>query len=614
MDPRRERLLGTQRHRDGPRPPSRIDGFAPIRDYAAIGDGRTIALVALDGSIDWLPIPSLDSPTVFAALLDARRGGAFALAPVEPFVAERRYLPRTNVLQTTFTTASGVVRVTDAMIGSSAGLPPMRELARRVEGVAGVVEMRWQVTPRFANATARPRIGVRCGVPVADARSDAIAVRCFGVGDPRVEADRVWGAFPVAVGERALLSLAIAHQEPLVLAAREEIERRFDATIDGWRRWAGDRTAGGPWGDAVARSALALELLVHAPSGAVAAAATTSLPEVVGGGRNWDYRFCWVRDSAFTLDALLHLGCAPEADAFFWWLMHASQLTHPRLQVLYRLDGGADAPERTLDLDGYRGSGPVRVGNGAVEQLQLDIYGDLLETAWTYARAGNRIDADIGRRLAGAADHVTRAWSLPDAGIWEVRSGPRHHTHSKMMSWVALDRAIRLAEREAIPGAHVTTWSRTRAEVEAFVTSACWSDERGALVRSAGTDELDAALLLAPHFGFGGTDARIVRTVDAIRRELGHGPFVYRYSGEDGLEGREGAFLACSFWLVEALARTGRADEAAALMDELLAMANDVGLYAEEIDPETGEFLGNFPQGLTHLALIEAAVALGGTA
>ena len=408
-----------------------------------------------------------------------------------------------------------------------------------------------------------------------------------------------------------MIALCAAHQEPLVFPTRAHVEARLQATTAYWRRWAAQRTFDGPWRDAVIRSALALKLLVHAPSGAIAAAATTSLPEEIGGERNWDYRFCWVRDSSFTLNALLRLGCSTEAEAFFWWLLHASQLTHPRLQVLYRLDGGEHAPERMLELDGYRGSRPVRVGNDAAGQTQLGIYGDLLQTALIYTEDGGRLDRETGRRLAGIADLVCRIWRQPDSGIWEVRSRPLQFTQSKMLCWVALDRALRLCDRGHVPSGHAPTWRRERLAIREFIETSCWSQRLGSYTRHADGEELDASLLLGLLFGYEGPDPdRLTSTVEALRRDLGRGPLLSRYSGEDGLGGAEGAFLCCSFWLADALARIGRRDEAGELMQQLLALANDVGLYAEEIDPGTGELLGNTPQGLVHLALINAAVSI----
>jgi GH15 family glucan-1,4-alpha-glucosidase len=590
-------------------PPAR--DYVPIGDYAAIGDGRTVALVARDGSVDWLCLPDLDSPSVFAAVIDAERGGRFALAPEVPAEIERRYLPDTNVLENTFTTGQGVVRVTDAMALPSHDLGPTRELIRRVDCVAGRVPMRWHVMPAFGYATSPTRLERRGGIPVALGGRDALAVCSWEAGEAQIDERAIFGRFELRESESALIALCSAHQEPLVFPARDHVEGRLAATIAFWRRWAAQRAYDGQWRDAVIRSALALKLLFHAPSGAIAAAATASLPEEIGGERNWDYRFCWVRDSAFTLEALLHLGCPGEAEAFFWWLLHASQLTHPRLQVLYRLDGGERARERTLELDGYRGSRPVRVGNDAAVQTQLDVYGDLLQTALIYAEAGGRVDRETGRRLAGIADLVCRIWRQPDSGIWEVRSEPLHFTHSKMMCWVALDRGLRLCDAGHVPSKHASTWRREALAIREFIETRCWSQRLGSYTRHAGGEDLDASVLLGVLLGYGAEDpGRLAATVDVLRRDLGCGPLVHRYTGEDGLGGAEGAFLCCSFWLADALAQTGRLEEASQLMQQLIALANDVGLYAEELDPRTNEMLGNVPQGLVHLALINAAVSI----
>jgi GH15 family glucan-1,4-alpha-glucosidase len=589
----------------------RIDGYLPIRDYAAIGDGRTVALVGRDGAVDWLCLPDLDSPSVFGALLDDERGGRFTLAPASAYETERRYLPDSNVLETTFTTVGGTVRVTDAMTLPHGGLTPYRELARRIEGLDGEVAMRWRVEPRFRYGSRAPRFARHGGTPVAADGRDAVGVSSWDAGEVEVGAAHVGGSFSTRAGSSSLLALGVAHQEPLVFPRRREVDERLDSTVARWRDWAAGRTYDGPWRDAVIRSALALELLVFAPSGAIAAAATTSLPEQIGGGRNWDYRFSWPRDSAFTLQALLSLGCDREARAFFSWLLHASQLTHPRLHVLYRLNGGARADERTLDLAGYRRSAPVRVGNGAATQLQLDVYGEVLTAAALFAEHSGGLDRDHGRRLAEIADLVGSLWREPDAGIWEVRSEAEHFTQSKMMCAVALDRAVALAEAGYLPAASVGRWREESAAVHDFVETQGYSESRRSYVRAAGGEALDASLLLGVLARYDRPDApRLAGTVEAVARELGHGPLVHRYLGDDGLPGEEGAFLACSFWLAEAFALQGRLPEAIALMDQLVALANDVGLYAEEVDPASGAFLGNFPQGLSHLALINAAVAI----
>jgi GH15 family glucan-1,4-alpha-glucosidase len=588
----------------------RTAGFLPIREYAAIGDGRTVALVGVDGGIDWLCLPDLDSSSVFGALLDSDQGGSFTLAPLAPYDTERRYLPETNVLETTFRTEAGDVRITDALTLPGQGLSPYRELVRSVAGVRGEVAMRWRVAPRFEYGGRAPNFRKHGGIPVAAHGRDALAVLSWDVGDVEVAADAVSGRFMSRAGDSALFALSVAHEEPLVYAARDEVEERLAGTIAAWRSWAAGRRYEGPWREAVLRSALALKLLVFAPSGAIAAAATTSLPEEIGGGRNWDYRFSWPRDAAFTLQALLALGCGREARAFFSWLLHASQLTHPRLQVLYRLNGRADAAERELPLAGYRQSTPVRIGNGAAAQLQLDVYGEVLSAAALFADFAGGLDRDHGQRLAEIADLVCSLWREPDAGIWEVRNKPAHFIESKMMCAVALERAVALAGRGYLPSASVERWRHESAAVRDFVETRGFSEAKDSYIRAVDDDGVDASLLLAVLAGYDRPQtARLEGTVAAVRRELGRGSLLERYVGDDGLPGEDGAFVACSFWLAEALARQGRVEEATALMDELVALASDVGLYAEEIDT-TGAFLGNFPQGLSHLALINAAVAI----
>jgi GH15 family glucan-1,4-alpha-glucosidase len=487
----------------------------------------------------------------------------------------------------------------------------MRELARSVHGESGSVPMTWRCAPRFGDAPGPPRAEWRGRVPVAVDGSQAVAVNSWDAGQPEWRDGTVGASFDIQAGGRALLVLASAYGEPLVFPARAAVERRLERTIAFWQSWAQGRQYTGPWSAAVLRSALVLKALIFAPSGASVAAPTTSLPEEIGGERNWDYRFCWIRDSNFAISALLNLGCYEEAESLFWWFMSATGLTEPEVHVLYRLDGGIGTVERSLPLAGYRGSQPVRVGNGALAQTQHDIYGCLFESARLYSEGDRPIDDDFGDALGRIADHVCGIWRRPDSGIWEVRNGPFHFTHSKAMCWVALDRALTLVDRGEIPAAHAGRWRREAEAIRQYVDRECWSAPSNSYTRIAGEDDVDASLLLLPILGFGDPKGpRIQGTIDAIIRRLGDGDFVYRYRAEDGLSGGEGGFLNGSFWLVSALARAGRVDEAAALMDRLLARANDVGLFAEEVDAADGSFLGNFPQALVHLALIDAAIAV----
>jgi GH15 family glucan-1,4-alpha-glucosidase len=589
----------------------RIGDYAPIEDYAVIGDGRTAALVARDGSIDWLCLPNFDSPSVFARILDAERGGAFELQPTIPFESSRRYLPRTNVLETLFTTNRGAVRVVDALTLPNDRLDPMRELVRSIEGVSGIVPMRWRVAPRFNYAADLPRCEWRHGIPVAASGAEAVGIAHWNAGSPVWRGRAVEAEFDIAAGARACLALAAAYAEPLVIPSRAAVEARLAHTIRFWDEWCRAREYRGPWTELVERSALVLKLLIFAPSGASVAAPTTSLPEDIGGERNWDYRFCWIRDSNFIISALLQLGCHREARSQFWWFMQATALTEPELHVLYRLDGGVGIDEHDIALEGYRGSRPVRVGNGALEQTQHDIYGDLLETAWLYSEGHHALDGDTGEVLGRIANRVCEIWRQPDSGIWEVRNGPFHFTHSKVMCWVALDRAVRLAERGELPSRHVSRWRREAAAIRAFVEEQCWSPQLRSYTRTAGSNDVDASLLMISLMQFDDPRGeRVGGTIDAVCRLLQAGDFVFRYLADDGVPGGEGCFVNGSFWLVSALARAGRVDEASQLMERVCRRANDVGLYAEEIDSGSGAFLGNFPQALVHLALIDAAIAI----
>ncbi len=586
----------------------RHDGYAPIRDYAVIGNKRTAALVALDGSIDWLALPSFDDPSVFAALLDRRRGGQFTLAPVEPFTAQRRYVEDTNVLETTFATAQGTVRVTDAMSRPVARGLLWNQVIRRVDGLTGAVQMGWSVAPRFDYGATTVTARTLAGLPAFVHGPDVVAVEAFGVGEPTPDGPDVAGSFLARAGEVGLLALSAFHAEPLTFSSREHLLDRLDSTIDRWRRWIAPCRYEGPWAGAVRRSALALDLLVDDETGAIAAAATMGLPERIGGPRNFDYRYGWLRDTNLTLEAMLRLGFRDQVHTSLAWTLRVLRRTHPRLRPMYRLDGGVRLPDRELALCGYRGSRPVVVGNAAQDQLQLGNFGDVLDMTLNYVRDGGALSPADGAQLAGTVDFLCRIWRRTDASIWEL-SRRRHYTQGKLAAWLALDRALELGRLGQLPDDHAPRWRREAGALRRYVVDECWSRTHHSYTRAAGCDELDAGVLLASRGSFLQDDRdRLNGTIDAVRRELGAGgPLLYRYSG---MQDREGAFLACSFWLAEAMARAGRLDEGRQTMDALVALASDVGLYSEEIDPVSGDFLGNLPQALTHLALVNAAVAI----
>ncbi|MGE5272730.1 MAG: glycoside hydrolase family 15 protein [Verrucomicrobiota bacterium] len=583
---------------------TRVDGYAPIREYAAIGDGRTVALVAADGSIDWLTLPTISGPAVFSALLDAERGACFELRPDGEFEVERAYLEETNVLRTRFRTTGGTLEVTDALTLQDGGLLPWFELVRRLEAPDGDVPVRWRVRPRFDFARRAPKLDSRNGVPVLVDGRTILAVRSFGAGEPVATDDEVAGRCTIRAGDSAMLCLLSVDNEPIPLPPRDEIETRIDGTCEAWRRWADGARYEGPHRTAVVRSALVLKLLIYAPSGAMAAAPTTSLPEKIGGGRNYDYRYAWVRDASFALDALMELGYREQAHDSLSWLLDATRRSHPRLQPMYSLSGDVLPEQEELPLAGYRGSRPVLRGNRAAHQIQLGAYGELLETIALYVEQGNALDRETAVRVREIVDLTCEIWRNEDSGMWELPE-ERHYTVSKIACWCAIERALQLAGGGQVDGDR-DRWRAEQEAIRTFVDERCWSDSRCAYAFYAGTDDLDASLLRFSRSLFFERE-RLASTVDAIRDELAEGPLLYRYSG---MRGQEGAFLACSFWLVGALATLGRVDEAEALFGELLERANDVGLYSEEMDPESGEMLGNFPQGLTHLAVIDAAYDL----
>ncbi len=587
----------------------RHDGFAPIGDYAVISDQRTAALVARDGSIDWMCAPRFDSPPLLNRLLDPQRGGALELAPSGSSTAQREYVEDTNVLQTTWTTARGVLRVTDALVITS-GIQRFSQLVRRVECLAGEVELDWSARPRVGWDAVAPRLRVVGEGHVFTHRKLEMLVQAHGLGECREGEGEVAARVGLGEGESGLLSILFTHDFPLLATSRDGCEQRLEETIAFWRAWLHPLRYDGPWSGAVRRSALVLGACMHDQTGAMVASPTTSLPERIGGPRNFDYRYCWVRDTTFALDAALRLGMTQFAQATLGWLLRSERHTHPRINVFFTLDGDPLMPQHQIDVPGYRGSTPVLEGNHAGRQLQLGCFGDLLETAWLFVRSGSHLDQTSGLHLAEVADFLCESWRNPDSGIWEL-GDKRDYTHSKLSCWNALDRAAALADAGELVRAHPRRWRAARDDIGRWTDAHCWAAD-GTLLRDGdGSGELDCAVLLAPrsdHIDAG--DPRFEQTMRRIADELGAGgPLLYRYSG---MREEENAFLPCSFWMAEALTRSGRLDDAAGMLDELVGLTNDVGLMSEEMDPADHSLLGNFPLCLTHLALLNAAAIHAG--
>jgi len=593
--------------------------YAPLGEYGVIGDLHTIALVSMEASVDFLCLPSFDSPSVFAALLDAERGGRFQIAPVLDHAARKQlYLPDTNVLLTRFLHADGVAEVSDFMPVEDAG--QAHNLVRRAKTVRGELRFRMRCDPRFDYARASH---------TAERRSDTEVVFTgrSGVGEltlrlrssvpMRLEEGAAVAEFVLGADQSAWFVLEmVLPQEPSPSAQPDYETEAFKRTVNFWRRWVARSTYGGRWREMVHRSALTLKLLTSRQHGSMVAAPTFGLPEVVGGERNWDYRYTWIRDSSFMLYGLMRLGYTEEAAAFMKWMMARVQELKPdgSLQIMYGLDGRHELREETLGhLEGYVGSRPVRIGNAAYMHLQLDIYGELLDSMYLYDKYGSPIPHDGWMNIIRLIDWVAAHWREKDEGIWEVRGGRQEFLYSRVMCWVALDRAIRLANKRSFP-APLSRWLEVRDTIYHDIHDRFWDTSRRAFVQHPGATTLDASALLMPLIRFvSPTDPRWVSTLGAIEHELVSDSLVYRYRLDegfsDGLTGQEGTFSMCSFWYVECLSRLGDLPKARFLFEKMLGYANHLGLYGEELGPQA-EHLGNFPQAFTHLALISAAYDL----
>ena len=592
--------------------------YKPIEDYGVIGDLHTAVLVGKDGSIDWCCMPHFDSPSIFAAILDSKKGGFFKIAPVHPAVQKQMYLPETCILVTRFLDPDGVAEVVDYMpiVRGRSELVDVHQIVRQVRVVRGSVHLKLECFPSFDYARAKHTLKLQQHGAIFSSNKEQVGllspVKLYRVG-PGVEAE-----FLMHMGDTytfVLRHTELRSKNPPIDPAFNG-EQAFQETVQFWRQWLSSCSYQGRWREMVHRSALTLKLLTFAPTGAIVAAPTTSIPEEIGGVRNWDYRYTWIRDAAFTVYGFIRLGLTREAEHFMKWIEARAheEASDGSLQIMYGINGEHDLPELELKhLEGYRNSSPVRVGNGAFRQKQLDIYGELMDSVYLSNKYGKPISYDFWQHLTRLLDYVCSHWQEKDEGIWEIRGGRHHFVYSKLMCWVALDRGIRLAARRSFPGGR-GRWLRSRDAIYEEIMTKGWNEQKKSFVQHYDTDALDASNLMMPLTFFASpTDPRMESTLNATLKTLVSDSLVYRYQiGEgasDGLAGEEGTFSMCTFWLVEALTRAGRLDEARLMFEKMLTYANHLGLYSEEIGPR-GEALGNFPQAFTHLGLISAAFNL----
>lgn len=592
--------------------------YQPIENYGIIGNLNTVALVGMDGSIDFLSFPHFDSPTVFAALLDHEKGGRFQIAPVlgEPH-KKQLYLPDTAVLLTRFLSEDGVAEISDFM-PVEASQRPVHRLIRRAKTIRGEVRFRMQCAPRFDYGRASHRVEVKDGevLFLSQGRDGTVLRLCTEV-PLRIHNGAAVAEFPLRSQETAtfVLEQVSPGQPSLASFPRDYLSHAFKETVNFWRRWLGHSTYKGRWREMVNRSAITLKLLTSRTYGSIVASPTFGLPENIGGERNWDYRYTWIRDSAFTLYGLMRLGYTQEAAAFMQWVeARCNELDDGgSLQIMYGIDGRHRLTEETLPhFEGYKKSSPVRIGNGAYDQLQLDIYGELMDAVYLYNKYGEPISHDLWMNLTRLIDWVCENWQRKDEGIWEVRGGQQEFLYSRLMCWAAVDRGIRLAQKRSFP-APLERWHAVRSTIYHDMFTHFWDPKRRVFVQRKGGTSLDASSLLMPLVKFiSPTDPRWLSTLRAIEAELVDDSLVYRYrvdESPDGLRGKEGTFCMCTFWYVECLARSGDVEKARYLFEKALGYANHLGLYAEELGPR-GEHLGNFPQAFTHLAVISAAYEL----